>query len=108
MARCWAEWGRSSPNRNRNQVESDEKVYSAADAGKRNPRIQADPGVWRAWFSCGFSFGSGSGRGLGPGRGACPLVLGKNELADADGDRGDLDALVLAAELQRLLQAQLA
>jgi hypothetical protein len=39
---------------------------------------------------------------------ALDAVLGAEvDLADADRGRGDLDALVLAAELQRLLEAKL-
>src|SRR6478735_9168649 len=45
---------------------------------------------------------------LGP-RGRAAAVLGvQDDLADAHGLRGHLDALVLAAELQRLLQRELA
>src|SRR5262245_45495724 len=45
-----------------------------------------------------------------PAAGAQLLALGggQGDLAQPDGGRGDLDALVLAAELQRLLQGELA
>src|SRR5690348_15287187 len=45
---------------------------------------------------------------LGPAGGATALLLVEDDLADAHGLRGHLDALVVAAELQGLLQGELA
>src|SRR4051812_20256672 len=56
----------------------------------------------------GFGVAAGSALVLAASRGAAAGLLVQDHLADADVGRGDLDALVLAAELQGLLEGQLA
>jgi|SRR5450631_622157 hypothetical protein len=98
-----------SPNRDRNGSDSYERALArktpkVVQMPTKTPRNLRDPGVCAPLLRPG----SGFGRCLGSRGGACPLVLGEHELADPDRDRGDLDTLVLTAELQRLLQTQFA
>src|ERR1019366_1866517 len=99
MTTCWADGALPSPNRDRKTVKT-VKLQATSPRDAKTPRNR-----WLLGVFVLFRLGSGLGCRLGPGRGTRSLVLGQHELADADRDRSDLDALVLAAELQGLLQA---